>query len=102
MKNPNSDVIQLVTLASGVLLKIAIVPGLPPLALDAVVPVRHPLSYVTRGPCVVDCTVGACPITCSPRHLTYHLFHSYGYTLYSGAARICLQEGGQTTLSNYR
>ena len=39
---------------------------------------RHSLgrSYVTRA-CVVDRTVGACPITCSPRHLTSHLSHTY-------------------------
>ena len=33
--------------------------------------------YVTRVLGVVDRTVNACPITCSPRHLTSHLFHSY-------------------------
>ena len=57
----------------------AVVPGLFPLALDAVIPARHSLGcpYVTRGLCVVDRTVGACPITCSPRHLTSYLSHPY-------------------------
>ena len=39
--------------------------------------------YVTRGLGVVDRTVGTCPITCSPRHLTSHLFHSYISTTHS-------------------
>ena len=49
------------------------------LALDAVIPARHSLGcpYVTRGLCVVDRTVGACPITGSPRHLTSYLSFSY-------------------------
>ena len=57
----------------------AVVPGLFPLALDAVIPARHSLGcpYVTRGRCVVDRTVGECPITCSPRHLTSYLSHPY-------------------------
>ena len=58
----------------------AVVPGLPTLALDAVIPARHSLEcpYVTRGLGVVDRTLGACPVfTRSSRHLTSHLFHSY-------------------------
>ena len=47
-------------------------------------------SYVTRGLCVVDRTVGACPITCSPRHLTSHLFHSYISTIYSLPSQACI------------
>ena len=60
----------------------AVVPGLPSLSLDAVIPARHSLecSYVTRGQCVVDRTVGACPITCSPRHLTSRLSHIYKHS----------------------
>ena len=33
--------------------------------------------YVTRGLCVVDRTLGACPATCSSRHLTFHFSHTY-------------------------
>ena len=60
-----------VTPASGVVVlppgTTAVVPGLPPLALDAVIPARHSLGcpYVTRGLSVVDRTVGSCPITCT-------------------------------------
>ena len=70
----------------------AVVPGLPPLALDAVIPARHSLGcpYVTRGLCVVDCTVGACPITWSPRHLTSHLFHPYISTTHSLRPQACI------------
>ena len=39
--------------------------------------------YVNRVQGVVDRTVGACPITCSPKHLTYDLFHSYISTTHS-------------------
>ena len=61
----------------------AVVPGLPPLALDAVIPARHSLGcpYVTRGLGVVDRTLGACPVTRSSRHLASHLSHSYISTL---------------------
>ena len=73
----------------------ALVPGLPllpPLAFDAVIPARHSLGclYVTRGLCVVDRTVGACLITCSPRHLTSHLFHSYISTTHSLRPQACI------------
>ena len=63
----------------------AVVPGLPPLALDAVIPARHSLGcpYVTRGLGVVDRTLGACPVTCSPRHLTSHLSHIYKHSFSS-------------------
>ena len=66
--------------------------GLPPLALDAVIPARHSLGcpYITRGLCVVDRTVGACPMTCSPRHLTSHLFHSYISTTQSLRPQACI------------
>ena len=37
--------------------------------------------FVTRGLDVR--TLGACPVTCSSRHLTSHLFHSYISTIYS-------------------
>ena len=33
--------------------------------------------YVTRGLIIVDRALGANPATCSSRHLTFHLFHSY-------------------------
>ena len=46
--------------------------------------------YVTRGLRVVDRTVGACPITCSPRHLTSHLFHSYISTTHSPCPQACV------------
>ena len=36
-------------------------------------------SYSTRCLVVVDRTLCACPVTCSSRHLTSHLFHSYIY-----------------------
>ena len=46
---------------------------------------RHSLghSYITRGLGVVDCTLGACPSTCSPRHLTSHLSHTHISTIHS-------------------
>ena len=34
-------------------------------------------SYVTRGLVVVDPTLGACLVMCSPRHLIPHLSHVY-------------------------
>ena len=46
--------------------------------------------YVTRGLGVVDRTVGACPITCSPTHLTSHLFHSYISTTHSLRPQACV------------
>ena len=46
--------------------------------------------YVTRALRVVDRTVGACPITCSPRHLTSHLFHSYISSTHSLRPQACV------------
>ena len=73
----------------------AVVPGLPPLRLmpqsrratPSVYSVVLGRPYVTR---VVDRTVGACPITCSPRHLPSHLFHSYISTTHSLRPRACI------------
>ena len=39
--------------------------------------------YITRGEEFVDRTLRACFVTCSPRHLTSHLFHSYISTAHS-------------------
>ena len=39
--------------------------------------------YVTRGLVVVDRTLCACLVTCSSRHLTSHLSHSYISTTHS-------------------
>ena len=64
------------------------------------VPARHPLSlslslslcsyeYVTLGLVVVDRTLRACPVTCSSRHLTSRLFHSYISTAHSLHPQAC-------------
>ena len=70
----------------------AVVPGLPPSALDAVIPARHSLEcpYVTRGLGVVDRILGVCPVTRSSRHLTSHLFHSYISTTHSLRPQACV------------
>ena len=40
-------------------------------------------SYVTGGRLVIDRIRGACLVTCSSRHLTSHIFHSYISTTHS-------------------
>ena len=40
-------------------------------------------SYIIRGLIVVDRTLGACLVTCSSRHVTSYLFHSYISTTHS-------------------
>ena len=49
-------------------------------------------SYITRGLIVVDRTRGACPVTCSSRHLTSHSypFHSYISTAHFSHPQACV------------